>query len=302
MPRWFSLYIKNTPRDGDLPPPTTPKKTFSSGLRTLYYPEDAIVDIVFVHGLTGDRDRTWTALGATTPWPETLLPKKIPQARILAFGYDAYVADWRAMVSNNRIGNHARNLLAALATYREGDYTNKLPIIFVAHSLGGLVCEDALISSRNSAEAHLHNIFDYTRGIAFLGTPHSGSGFARWAEQLAKLIGLIKQTNSQILEILRTDSEVLARIQADFHMMLRARIKNGSQQIAITCFFEELPLPGIGEVVVPMHSAIIPAYMSIGIHSNHMTMTKFETEDDPGFISVTGELQRWVKELKPPPP
>lgn len=47
-----------------------------------------------------------------------------------------------------------------------------------------------------------------------------------------------------------------------------------------------------------MNSAILPAYMSIGIHSNHMGMTKFETEDDPGFLSVTGELQRWVKELK----
>ena len=46
-----------------------------------------------------------------------------------------------------------------------------------------------------------------------------------------------------------------------------------------------------------MNSAILPAYISIGIHSNHMDMTKFEFEDDPGFTSVAGELQRWVKEL-----
>ena len=51
--------------------------------------------------------------------------------------------------------------------------------------------------------------------------------------------------------------------------------------------------------VVPMNSAILPAYTSIGIHNNHMGMTKFEAEDDPGFKSVAGELQRWVKELKP---
>jgi hypothetical protein len=30
-----------------------------------------------------------------------------------------------------------------------------------------------------------------------------------------------------------------------------------------------------------------------------MSMTKFETEDDPGFVSVTGELRRWVKGLGP---
>lgn len=65
---------------------------------------------------------------------------------------------------------------------------------------------------------------------------------------MAKLIGLIKQTNPQILTVLETDSEVLARIQADFHTMIRARGNRGCQPIHITCFFEELPLPGIGEV------------------------------------------------------
>lgn len=48
-----------------------------------------------------------------------------------------------------------------------------------------------------------------------------------------------------------------------------------------------------------MNSAILPAYISIGIHSDHMGMTKFEFERDPGFISVTGELRRWIKNLKP---
>jgi hypothetical protein len=28
-----------------------------------------------------------------------------------------------------------------------------------------------------------------------------------------------------------------------------------------------------------------------------MDMTKFENEEDPGFVSVTGELRRWIKEL-----
>ena len=67
---------------------------------------------------------------------------------------------------------------------------------------------------------------------------------------MAKSIGLIKQTNSQILEVLKADSEVLARIQTEFHTMTRARANNGDRPIAITCFFEELPLPGVGEVSV----------------------------------------------------
>lgn len=114
---------------------------------------------------------------------------------------------------------------------------------------------------------------------------------------LAKSLGLIKQTNSQILEVLKSNSEVLARIKEDFHTMLRARGLKGERPTEITCCYEELPLPGVGEVV-PMNSAILPGYAHIGIHGNHMAMTKFASEDDPGFVAVAGELRRWIKELK----
>jgi hypothetical protein len=43
-----------------------------------------------------------------------------------------------------------------------------------------------------------------------------------------------------------------------------------------------------------------PGYVPIGIHQNHMDMTKFEREDDPGFTAVAGELHRWVKEPSAP--
>jgi protein SERAC1 len=65
---------------------------------------------------------------------------------------------------------------------------------------------------------------------------------------LAKSIGLIKQTNPDILQVLKSNSEVLARIQDSFHTMVRARNQDGVRPIEITCFFEELPLPGIGPV------------------------------------------------------
>jgi hypothetical protein len=64
--------------------------------------------------------------GASGPWPKTLLPSKVPNARVLTFGYDAYVADWRGKVSKNWIGHHSMNLLAAIATHREDDETVSL--------------------------------------------------------------------------------------------------------------------------------------------------------------------------------
>ena len=82
---------------------------------------------------------------------------------------------------------------------------------------------------------------------------------------LAKSIGLIKQTNPQILQVLRSDSEVLARIQDSFHVMVRARNQERIRPIEITCFYEELPLPGVGSVsksvYISEHSNLIYLYL-----------------------------------------
>lgn len=113
---------------------------------------------------------------------------------------------------------------------------------------------------------------------------------------LARSIGLFKQTNPEILQVLKTDSEVLAHIQDSFHTMIRSRAGATLPLIDITCFYEELPLPGVG-TVVPSHSAILPGYIPIGIRNNHINMTKFENANDPGFAIFAGELRRWVKHL-----
>lgn len=105
-----------------------------------------------------------------------------------------------------------------------------------------------MVTSRQRSERHLQNILRSTRGIIFLGTPHHGAGLARWAELLSRSIGLVKQTNSNIVGVLRRDSEVLARIQDSFHTMVMARTKESLPPIEITCFYEELPLPGVGLV------------------------------------------------------
>lgn len=47
---------------------------------------------------------------------------------------------------------------------------------------------------------------------------------------------------------------------------------------------------------MPQDSAILPGYIPIGIHGNHMDMTKFVNIEDPGFVAICGELRRWVKD------
>ncbi|KAE8156908.1 hypothetical protein BDV40DRAFT_293146 [Aspergillus tamarii] len=278
----FWRRLRPRAKDQDIAPKCQPRKAFPAGLKLLCGPNDGTIDIVFVHGLTGDRDATWTAPGAEEPWPKTLLPSKLPTARIFTFGYDAYVADWTGVVSQSLIANHAYNLLASLSSYRENDatedYTN---------------CpSQALFTSKLRPEPHLHNILRSTRGIIFLGTPHHGASLAKWADFVCRSISLVKQTNSEIVNVLKRDSEVLARIQDGFHTMVRSV---GPPPIEVTCFYEEVPVLGVG-LVVPQDSAVLPGYVPIGIHSNHMDMTKFSSVDDPGFMAICGELRRWSKD------
>jgi len=75
-----------------------------------------LCSIVFVHGLTGHCEATWTC--ENIYWPQQLLPKRIPRARILAFGYDADVVNLWTNASQNRISDHAENLSSKLGNYR----------------------------------------------------------------------------------------------------------------------------------------------------------------------------------------
>jgi len=109
-------------------------------------------------------------------------------------------------------------------------------------------------------ERQLKQILHCTRAILFLGTPHHGSGLAQWAERLAKALGLITQTNPEILAVLRSESEILERVQGGFHTMIRSRQQEGLLPIEITCFYEELPFPGVGIVSPILATALAPQH------------------------------------------
>jgi hypothetical protein len=75
--------------------------------------------IIFVHGLKGDREVTWTAPDATDPWSKTLLPGIFPAARILTFGYDPSVPKSQGVMPEDIVAKHAHDLLESLSSSRK---------------------------------------------------------------------------------------------------------------------------------------------------------------------------------------
>jgi hypothetical protein len=101
--------------------------------------EDSInvVDIVAVHGLNGHFQKTWqtTQDGQEVNWLRDFLPKQIPFARVLSFSYNSTVMFTKSVAD---IGTFSEQLLEDLLSMRSGLAASR-PIIFVCHSLGGIV-------------------------------------------------------------------------------------------------------------------------------------------------------------------
>ncbi|KAJ5935568.1 alpha/beta-hydrolase [Penicillium verhagenii] len=278
--------------DPPLPAPHQPS-SLKFGLKLLHDCPNADVDICFVHGLTGDRDKTWIAVGQTTPWPKLLLPSKL-NARLLMYGYDAHVTR-KSVASSNRLINHAQNLLGDLTADRSICNASSRPFIFVAHSLGGLVCKKAILLSQNAAERESRALFDCLEGIAFMGTPHKGAWMADWAKIPASVFGLVKSTNVTLLDILQRDNQLLNSIQLDFLTMIR-RLRESGRGIGVTCFFEELPFPVVGRIVTE-ESATLDGYEIYSIYANHRDMVRFGSEEDPGFKRLLWKLLAWTPQV-----
>ena len=233
----------------NLPAPPAPiGKGQNYGVQQLYDGGlGAIVDIVFVHGLTGNAYDTWLHKDTDIHWPSKLLRQDIIDARILSFGYDADIVNFWNPASSSRLSNHAENMVGELVRHRERTNTEIRKILFVAHSLGGLVVEYALGHSRNSAEIHLRQVERYTAGIVFLGVPHCGSDLASWAKVGAQMVKLLRRTNTEIIGVLQPGSEMLRETQKSFHNILRLR-QDERSKISITCFYEELACTPVGHV------------------------------------------------------
>jgi hypothetical protein len=244
---------------------------------------------------------TWSDNGVY--WPKDLLATDVPKARIFSFGYRADIVGFWGGPSQNRIDNHADDLVAQLAGIRTQTKTADRPIILVAHSLGGLVCEQAILSHHNRQEEDMRNIALNIKRIAYLGTPHEGSDKAKWGEAGRRFLDIIHiETNETLLKNLIEGSEKLSYLQREFLQLLRRRAKT-EHEIEIMCFFEgkksKLAKMSMG-YVVPEKSACIAGYPSISLHADHVTMSRFDDKDDENYQRVVRVLQSWVEALQKP--
>ncbi|KAG0127751.1 hypothetical protein HOY82DRAFT_567417 [Tuber indicum] len=282
-------------------------KHSSIGVKLVWKGDDPKVDIVAVHGLKGDVYRTWTAKG-TEPdekdvfWLKDLLPGEVPSARILAYGYDADPTKMFESASTNMIHHHATTLVTELHFYRRKAGEKRRPIVFICHSLGGIIVKRALIHSANCNLSHnimFRSIKVSTYGILFLGTPHMGADLARWGKMAEMLVRMVSSkswvdSNSVLITALEKNSETLQNITDGFLGI--------SRDFRLFFFWEELKtaIPGMGPNLIVEYASAVPEALpdagKASIHATHSEMCKFRDEGSPGWNTLAGCLCDFVAE------
>lgn len=99
----------------------------------------------------------------------------------------------------------------------------------------------ALDNSRRSQHQPKYlRIYESTKGIIFLGTPHRGSGSAEWAQIISDLARFaLQDSNTSILRGLSPNSELLENLQNSFLQILE------DGKIHVHSFYETMGMTGL---------------------------------------------------------
>lgn len=295
-------------------PTTRSKMTLDKvqqGLRVLKQPSEGIkseIDIVFVPGLGADPERSWES--SKTPnfnWitdEKEGIARDFPKARLMLYQYEsAWVGDLKV---HQYMQNIARTLLVDLDAKREG--LAKLPIVFVGHSMGGLVIAKAMTladSSRDRFPTMLESIV----GCLFFGTPFHGTVAASLAAGISVFGEKFGSTvPSKLLQLMEPDNETLRDLRADF-LRLNNRLIPKTE---LYYFYEEHETnfaqqagysAALGKIIPKKVAAFVSRDSAtmygnntneMGLASNHRDLVKFDSPKDGRYQLVRVELKRIV--------
>ncbi|KAL8816847.1 MAG: hypothetical protein Q9223_004212 [Gallowayella weberi] len=252
------------------------------GLHLIYDKEDALGELIFVHGLGGSAIKTWSWKRDTANfWPAWLNDdEELHKFRVFTFGYNS---NFKGGGTNLNIMDFAKDLLFHLLTFSQGDSQaiGGRPIIFVAHSMGGLVVKKAYIIGKQDPE--FSGIVSQVYGILFLATPHRGSQYAKMLNNILSTTPMGAPPKAYVAS-LDAQSEALQDINEQFRV--------NCQNLALVSFYESLK-------IVEKESATLgyPQETSNQLDADHHTICKFQSREDRNYITVRNTLRLWAARL-----
>ncbi|KAI3737082.1 hypothetical protein L2E82_27077 [Cichorium intybus] len=258
------------------------------------------LDVIFVHGLRGGPYKTWRlsedksssksglvekideeAGKQGTFWPGEWLSGDFPHARLFSLKYKTNLTQWSG--SSLPLQEVSSMLLEKLIAARIGDR----PVVFVTHSMGGLVVKQMLHQA--SAE-NRGNLVRNTVGVVFYSCPHFGSKLA----DMPWRMGYVFRPAPSIGE-LRSGSTRLVELNDFVHELH----KKGSLDVLSFCETKVTPIvEGYGGwafrlEIVPIESAY-PGYGELVVleSTDHVNSCKPISRTDPSYSETLHFLHK----------
>ncbi|PTB72047.1 hypothetical protein M440DRAFT_1405803 [Trichoderma longibrachiatum ATCC 18648] len=238
-------------------------------------------DCIVISGLAGHPMGSWQPRGndKSFSWIRDSLPELVPGVRFILYGYDTKLVGSKSFQT---VPDLAINLINEL---KSGGWSSPSAkgLIFLAHSLGGVVLKQCLCMLADSGVSH-ESVLQKTKGAVFFGVPSEGMSI----EDIHSMLG--DQPNKHTLATDISD-------KSDFLSSLEKRISGISHIRGMRFFwaYETQTTPtveyvndtyrrsGPEAILVSRESATGNRWASdpsstIQIDANHSDMVKFSSE------------------------
>lgn len=247
------------------PPPPAAENTTDSSWVVRQTPTSRVA-IVFVHGIFGDAIGTWTHSTGTRFFDLiNTVPGIAGQADMLAFGFPSRMfssGSFDIREAANRL--HLRLDFHGVLTYQK--------IVFVAHSMGGLVVLRELLTHAE--------IRPRVPVIVFFATPQEGAQITLIAQHLLPNSALAQMTPADHNSLLQTISDEWNTIPSESRPKIR-------------CAYENLPTRGIK--IVPWASATrFCEQAPPPIDADHIGIVKADHAGHDSVAVVATALKQYV--------
>lgn len=229
-------------------------------------------DVVFIHGLGGDAHMTWSNdKNHENSWPYWL-GAEFPDVSVWSIGYAASPSKWTRVLgwfsAKKRDSGYAMALperaLEILDSMQQTGIGER-PLLFVCHSLGGLVAKQILRKSSDSIDPAKRQLSTNLGAVLFLGTPHSGSFLATILDALR----LPLLTNRSIDDLMAHSPYL-----ADLNDWYREFAPNAN--VRTKTYYETRAVFGLLKIVNRTSGGSAVGEAAVGLNKDHISIAKPE--------------------------
>lgn len=244
--------------------------------------DDALADVIFIHGLTGDPQKTWRLRGGKGTWLPWL-SQDFLALRVFTLGYPAGLfKKWAKQEMDT--SERAKNALEHMAARGFGDR----PIIFIVHSLGGILLKAILRAASDSTDERWIKIMNAARMAIFLSTPHKGAA-------LAEILRTV--STAPAIDILANTSGHLNNLNDFFKGHVQKH-----QDLSISVYYEKHKTLNAALVVTPDSADPgITDVNPIPVDRDHNTICQPENQDDFVYCSIKSKIKVFLDKNTPKP-